>query len=184
VFDVFNACLAAGENSDTEKLLFDFVNREREGKRVARSENGMEGLARASANMRTHGERDPASARLPGDEADSFFLQRLGHEKPERVSVNHSRNIGVSSVCRRVPTDGGGDSPGTARISDDAIASIGNRGGEGGEQVVSAVEFSPDLPPASVTLLSISRGAGKTDREAITARGCDWSDGVDAMREL
>lgn len=140
-----HACLAQERISDTEKMLFDSVNRERAEKELPLLKWD-EGLARAARkHAELMAEQYLVLHRLPGEADLATRAREAG------VSFSHiTENIGMAAYAGGFH-DGWMHSPGhRANILDAAIDSIGIAVVEGGEQLFAVEDFA-----RVVTLLSI-----------------------------
>ena len=140
-----NACLAQERIPDTEKLLFDSVNRERAAQELPLLKWD-EGLARAARkHAELMAEQNLLLHRLPGEADLTARAREAG------VSFSHiTENIGMAAYADGFH-DGWMHSPGhRANILDAAIDSIGIAVVEGGEQLFAVEDFA-----RIVTLLSI-----------------------------
>src|SRR5467141_4989569 len=155
-----HACLAQERISDTEKLLFDSVNRERAAKELPLLKWD-EGLARAARkHAELMAEQNLLLHRLPG-EAD---LKARAREAG--ASFSHiTENIGMAAYANGFH-DGWMHSPGhRANILDAAIDSIGVAVVEGGDQLFAVEDFA-----RVVTLLPIEEQEKRIGK-LIAARG-------------
>jgi hypothetical protein len=160
VFLFSHACLAQERISDTEKLLFDSVNRERAARELPLLKWD-EGLARAARkHAELMAEHDLLLHTLPG-EAD---LTARGREAG--VSFSHiTENIGMAAYASGFH-DGWMHSPGhRANILDAAVDSIGIAMVEGGDQLFAVEDFA-----RVVTLLPIEEQEKRIGK-LIAARG-------------
>ncbi len=140
-----HACLAQERISDTEKMLFDSVNRERAAKELPLLKWD-EGLARAARkHAELMAEQYLVLHRLPGEADLATRAREAG------VSFSHiTENIGMAAYADRFH-DGWMHSPGhRANILDAAIDSIGIAVVDGGEELFAVEDFA-----RVVTLLSI-----------------------------
>jgi Cysteine-rich secretory protein family len=140
-----HACLAQERIPDTEKLLFDSVNRERAARELPLLKWD-EGLARAARkHAELMAEQNLLLHRLPGEDDLTTRAREAG------VSFSYiTENIGMAAYASGFH-DGWMHSPGhRANILDAAIDSIGIAVVEGGEQLFAVEDFA-----RVVTLLSI-----------------------------
>lgn len=165
VFCLFSQkCLAQERISDTEKLLFDSVNRERAAKelRLLKWDEGLNRAARKHAELMA--EQNLLLHRLP-EEADLATRAR-------EAGVNFSRiteNIGMAAFPGGFH-EGWMHSPGhRANILDAAVDSIGIAVVEGGEQL-----FAWKILRA---LLHLSRSRNRKNRSKSSSQsaGCGCS---------
>ena len=146
VFCLFSQeCLAQERISDTEKLLFDSVNRERAAKelRLLKWDEGLNRAARKHAELMA--EQNLLLHRLP-EEPDLAARAR-------EAGVNFSRiteNIGMAAFPGGFH-EGWMHSPGhRANILDAAVDSIGIAVVEGGEQLFAVEDFARVVAPLSI----------------------------------
>ena len=167
-----HACLAQERISDTEKLLFDSVNRERAAKELPLLKWD-EGLARAARkHAELMAEQNLLLHRLPGEADLTTRAREAG------ASFSHiAENIGMAAYAGGFH-DGWMHSPGhRANILDAAIDSIGIAVVEGGEQLFAVEDFA-----RIVTLLSIEEQE-KRIAKLFAARGLRLVQiGDDALR--
>jgi len=167
-----HACLAQERISDTEKLLFDSVNRERAAKELPLLKWD-EGLARAARkHAELMAEQNLLLHRLPGEADLTTRAREAG------ASFSHiTENIGMAAYAGGFH-DGWMHSPGhRANILDAAIDSIGIAVVEGGEQLFAVEDFA-----RIVTLLSIEEQE-KRIAKLFAARGLRLVQiGDDALR--
>src|SRR5229473_6221996 len=138
-------CLAQERISDTEKMLFDSVNRERAAKELPLLKWD-EGLARAAhKHAELMAEQYLVLHQLPGEADLATRAREAG------ASFSHiTENIGMAA-CAGGLHDGWMHSPGhRANILDAAIDSVGIAVVDGGEQLFAVEDFA-----RVVTLLSI-----------------------------
>jgi hypothetical protein len=155
-----HACLAQEKISDTEKLLFDSVNRERAARELSLLKWD-ERLARAARkHAELMAEQNVLLHRLPGEAELATRAREAG------VSFSHiTENIGMAGYAGGFH-DGWMHSPGhRANILDAAIDSIGIAVTEGGEQLFAVEDFA-----RVVTLLPIEEQE-KQIGKLIAARG-------------
>jgi uncharacterized protein YkwD len=155
-----HAGLAQERISDTEKLLFDSVNRERTARELPLLKWN-EGLARAARkHAELMAEQNLLLHRLPGEADLTTRAREAG------VSFSHiTENIGMAPYAGGFH-DGWMHSPGhRANVLDAAIDSIGIAVVEGGEQLFAVEDFA-----RVVTLLSIEEQEKRIGK-LIAARG-------------
>jgi len=138
------ACLAQQKIPDTERVLFDSVNRERAERKLPRLKWD-EGLARAA---RKHAElmaqQDLLEHQLPGEADLPIRAREAG------ASFSHiTENIGMSVDADKFH-DGWMHSPGhRANILDPEADSVGIAVAEGGEELYAVEDFARAVMPLS-----------------------------------
>ena len=145
VFLCMDACLAQQKIPDTERVLFDAVNRERaaEHLQVLRWD---EGLARAARKHATQmAEQDLLEHQVPGEPDLPTRASEAG------ASFSHiTENIGMAVDANKFH-DGWMHSPGHRQnILDPAVDSIGIAVVEGTEELYAVEDFARSVKPLSI----------------------------------
>jgi len=171
VFLFSHACFAQERIPDSEKLLFDSVNRERAARELPllKWDQGLARAARKHAELMA--EQNLLQHRLPGEADLTARAREAG------VSFSHiTENIGMAEYAGRFH-DGWMHSPGhRANILDAAIDSIGIAVVEGGDQLFAVEDFARVVP-----LLSIAEQEERIGK-LIAARGLRLLKVVDDAR--